>query len=154
MKSEIQEIYGNFTFLVDSRTKILVRAFVKHIDTDISKWVRSLVREYLIENKVLNASGELINGWGDPSTVRQRECPRGDIELTERIGVGIDLKSSIYIGLYHYSSGNSIHGDNMSEVLRFLVERGLRREEVITKSGEITAKWSARLERINLNQAA
>lgn len=140
-----------FTFRVDKKTKEYAKAYTSYIHSDLSKWIKQVAESYLIEQKVLGENRELNGGWGDENR-RKEKCPRrkkgSGFDAT--IGVRIDKASPLYVGLLNYASGNSTDALNFSDLLAFLVQRELRLEEVITKSGNLTAKWAERLERKKL----
>lgn len=144
---EIQKKYlsSGFTVKLPEQTKQLVRVYVKSIFTNVPNWILSLVQEHLIEKKVLDKNGNLRHEWKDPSVMKPKACPRVEIELDGAIGVVIDKKSDLYIGLEHYSTGNSKDAGNMSALLRFLIDRELRRAGVLTQRGELTAAWKGKI---------
>jgi len=144
---------SEIAFTISARTKAYARMYAKSKHLDLSKFMRGLIEEYLVEKKVLNPHGELINGWGDPSKMKEKSCPRDGQNHDDLIGIQVYTDSPLFVGLRHYSAGNSPDASNMSALLRFLVERELRRAEVLRENGQLTAQWKGRIENLK-NRAA
>ena len=146
MERKKEKTRSEIAFKLSEKTKALVNGYVKAEDTTLSRWMRVLIREYLIEQKVLDKDGNLINGWGDPSKMKKRNCPHHlAVGFDAVVGIAVFKDSPLFIGFKHYSAGNSPDATNMSALLRFLVDRELRRAGVLRQNGELTAAWKGKI---------
>lgn len=133
--------YKTVNFLLPAGVMQKVEMYCQRNDMSVSKWIRSIVKRHLVEKKVLDENGRLINGWGNPLMKGQKVVRHKRHEELLPYGATFKRNSDLYIGLSNYAHGNRDEAGNLSELIRFLIIRELELAGVTNKKGELTAAF-------------